>query len=227
MTADDILHADFDNIVITTGSRWNRDGISNALREPFVGYDGSSIYTPDDIMGGVNLSGPVVVYDDENYYMDGVIAEKLRQDGLDVSLMTPESEASSLLRYSFERDTVQRHLLQLGIATIANCKIVSFDGGKVVSKCVFTGPNSEHEARSVVVVCLREPRLELLSELRSHDDKWRDNGIQTVTAVGDCFAPGTIAEAVYSGHRYAREFGEAKVAAPGFRLERIALESEV
>jgi dimethylamine/trimethylamine dehydrogenase len=30
-----------------------------------------------------------------------------------------------------------------------------------------------------------------------------------VTALGDCLAPSTVAAAVYAGHRYAREFGEA------------------
>ena len=29
-----------------------------------------------------------------------------------------------------------------------------------------------------------------------------------MTRIGDCLAPGTIAAAVYSGHRYARELGE-------------------
>jgi dimethylamine/trimethylamine dehydrogenase len=31
-------------------------------------------------------------------------------------------------------------------------------------------------------------------------------GIVAVNAIGDCLAPGTIAAAVYAGHRYAREF---------------------
>jgi dimethylamine/trimethylamine dehydrogenase len=30
--------------------------------------------------------------------------------------------------------------------------------------------------------------------------------IVSVTSIGDCLAPGTIAAAVYAGHRYAREF---------------------
>ena len=33
-------------------------------------------------------------------------------------------------------------------------------------------------------------------------------GIRRVTRIGDCLAPGTIAAAVYGGHRYARELGE-------------------
>jgi dimethylamine/trimethylamine dehydrogenase len=31
-------------------------------------------------------------------------------------------------------------------------------------------------------------------------------GIVSVTAIGDCLAPSTIAAAVYAGHRYARGF---------------------
>ena len=31
-------------------------------------------------------------------------------------------------------------------------------------------------------------------------------GIRSVALIGDCLAPGTIAAAVYSGHRIAREF---------------------
>jgi dimethylamine/trimethylamine dehydrogenase len=31
-------------------------------------------------------------------------------------------------------------------------------------------------------------------------------GIVSITSIGDCFAPSTIAAAVYAGHRYAREF---------------------
>ena len=32
--------------------------------------------------------------------------------------------------------------------------------------------------------------------------------LQRCTRIGDCLAPGLIADAVYSGHRFAREFGE-------------------
>ena len=34
-------------------------------------------------------------------------------------------------------------------------------------------------------------------------------GIKSVTAIGDAFAPATIAHAVYAGHRYARELDAA------------------
>ena len=36
----------------------------------------------------------------------------------------------------------------------------------------------------------------------------RNAGIKSVTRIGDALAPATIAQAVYSGHRYARELDE-------------------
>ena len=42
-----------------------------------------------------------------------------------------------------------------------------------------------------------------------------------ITRIGDCYAPGTIAAAVWSGHRCAREpFAEMTDEVP-FRLERV------
>ena len=44
-------------------------------------------------------------------------------------------------------------------------------------------------------------------------------GIETVTAIGDCLAPATIAIAVHSGHEYARNLDKSPEAAAFFRRE--------
>jgi len=44
-------------------------------------------------------------------------------------------------------------------------------------------------------------------------------GIKSVTRIGDCLAPGTIAAAVYSGHRHARELDEPVPDGVPFRRE--------
>ena len=43
-----------------------------------------------------------------------------------------------------------------------------------------------------------------IRELSARRGEWDDNGIKSVTRIGDCFAPATIAVAVYSGHEFAR-----------------------
>jgi hypothetical protein len=50
------------------------------------------------------------------------------------------------------------------------------------------------------------------------------HGVRTVTALGDCHAPGTIAAAVHAGRDHARELGEpADPDGIGFRREVTAL----
>ena len=44
-------------------------------------------------------------------------------------------------------------------------------------------------------------------------------GIVSVNAIGDSLAPGTIAAAVYAGHRYGREFDLPETDLVGFRRE--------
>ena len=34
-----------------------------------------ALYTPDDLMNGAYPTGHVVIYDDDHYYMGGVLAE--------------------------------------------------------------------------------------------------------------------------------------------------------
>jgi hypothetical protein len=40
-----------------------------------------NIFTPDDLMTGKMPQGRVVIYDDDHYYMGGVLAELLAQNG--------------------------------------------------------------------------------------------------------------------------------------------------
>ena len=43
-------------------------------------------------MAGTMPAGPVVVFDDDHYYLGGVVAEALRGAGLEVTLATPANE---------------------------------------------------------------------------------------------------------------------------------------
>ncbi|MBO68626.1 MAG: hypothetical protein CL398_09980, partial [Acidiferrobacteraceae bacterium] len=47
----------------------------------------------------------------------------------------------------------------------------------------------------------------------------------TVTRIGDCLAPGLTADAVYSGHKFARELGSEN-SRQTFNRERITLSSQ-
>ena len=46
----------------------------------------------------------------------------------------------------------------------------------------------------------------------------RDAGIVSVERIGDCAAPHIIAQAVFAGHRYAREMGANEIEADRDRV---------
>jgi dimethylamine/trimethylamine dehydrogenase len=50
--------------------------------------------TPDDVLDGAPVSGRVLIYDDDHYFMGSTIAERYRDQGLEVCLVTPASMVS-------------------------------------------------------------------------------------------------------------------------------------
>ena len=191
-----ILEFGADHVVIATGAKWRRDGTGRWLEDPVPGWDRGSVLTPDDIMDGTMPTGPAVVFDDDHYYMGGVIAEKLRRAGLDVTLVTPANEVSTWTSHTEEQHRIQKRLLELGVVIETGTSLAAIADGSVSLECVFTGSERSIAAANVVMVTSRIPNDALFHELADRI---------SIQRIGDCLAPGTIATSVYSGHQYARE----------------------
>jgi hypothetical protein len=89
-----------------------RDGGGRQHALALPGLDRAEIYTPDDITAGRVPESPVVVFDDDHYYMGGVVAEMLRVAWLTVTLITPESLVSSFTQFTLEQAAIQRRPTQ-------------------------------------------------------------------------------------------------------------------
>jgi len=76
---------------------------------------------------------------------------------------------------------------------------------------VFTGRQRQFAASAVVLVTARLPDETLYRELCGEDggEHGVDGKSPRVLRIGDCVQPALIANAVYSGHRAARELGGA------------------
>jgi dimethylamine/trimethylamine dehydrogenase len=107
-----------------------------------------------------------------------------------------------------EQHRIQRRLLELGVEIQASHAVTATAAGGVASTCVFTGTAREIACDAAVFVTARLPEDSLYRELVARSDEWEAAGIRTVKAVGDCWCPGTIAAAVWEGHRYAEELDE-------------------
>ena len=192
-----------DHVAVATGSIWRPDGIGRWNGEEIPGWRDAPILTPDDIMTGAEVVGPVLIFDDDLYYMGGALAEKLALDGLEVVLVTPASLVSPYTHNTAEQPRIQKRLIELGVGIETNWALEAFSGKEAHLACAFTGRERRMEAESVVMVTSRLPEDSLYSELAD------DSG--AVIRIGDCLAPGTIGVSVRSGHRYAREMDEPDV----------------
>lgn len=208
LDADAIMEFGFQNICIATGARWRADGVSRQHVVPMP-MDGSlPIFTPDDIMEGRKPRGKVVIFDDDHYYMGGVLAELLVGEGCEVTLITPSAYVSDWTMNTLEQHTIHRRLAGMGVNIILNRGVASIGGGQVVSNCVYTGALQEHGCDAVVIVASREEENGLYLDLKAREADWADAGIRSVQIIGDANAPGPIAWATYAGHRYARDLDE-------------------
>jgi dimethylamine/trimethylamine dehydrogenase len=212
MTADDIAGFGADHVVLAMGAKWRRDGIGvngmDMLELP-------KALTPDDVFAGAPLSGSIVIYDDEHYFMGGALAEKLARAGHKVTLVTPNASVSSWTAMTDEIGFLHARLHDLGLAMQTGRMLMGHENGSARLACTASGRESELACDTLILVTGRVPSDRLHDELSARPQDFR------LHRVGDCLQPSSIADAVYSAHRFAREFGEDSVAVP--RRERPAV----
>jgi dimethylamine/trimethylamine dehydrogenase len=164
-----------------------------------------------------------VVYDEDNYYMGPVLALALRAAGREVALATNEGRAGHWSRHTGEQEFTHAALIDAGVEILTNLGLDGYDGSEVRLACVFTGRLRPRAARSLVTVTSRAPSDALYRALADAPERLAERGILSLRRVGDCAAPGTIAAAVYAGHRAARTLGEPEGGAGDPPRERPAL----
>jgi dimethylamine/trimethylamine dehydrogenase len=221
VSADEIIEFGATRVALATGARWRRDGVGRANVAPVHGFDSaaSRVLTPDDLLDGLSARSPIVVFDDDHYYLGSVLSEKLRASGNDVTIVTPADRIAAWTVNTLEQHSIQRRLLELGVRLIISHRVVAYEGDGVVIECTYTARQSTIPASSVVTITSRLPNDELYEALSAQPDALTAAGIVSVNAIGDCLAPGTIAAAVYAGHRYGREFDFPQIDQVGFRRE--------
>lgn len=219
LTAQDVLDIGADAVVLATGAHWVRTGIGRSSSEAFAGHDSPSVFTPDDLMAGrYPDTGPVLLYDDDNFYLASVLAEALAARGLVVHFVTPDDIIAGWTSNTLEYRPIQKRLRKLGIHLHTGKTLQGFDGGHADLACVWSDDSLRIAAAAIVSVSMRLPNDGLHQALLAREGEWADAGIGQVHCIGDALVPGLIAHAVYAGHRYAREF-EAEPAENGGSAE--------
>ncbi len=209
MRAEDVNEFGAKQIVLATGARWSEGK-----------YQNIAVFTPDDIMlGKMPMQAVhVVIYDTEGFYMGALLAEKCALAGIKTSYLTPAALVSAWTINTLEQHRIQKRLLECEVELIFQQKLIGTTSRGLKTACVFTAKTSTLECDALIPVTLRQPRDDLWYALANEHDK--DPVTASITRIGDCYAPTTIAGAVYAGHRFARELGETvDPDKPSFRRE--------
>lgn len=212
LTADDVIGFDAQCVVLATGCRWRRDGFGRNNGAPIPGLDGANVFTPDDLMrspasiDGMLPDGPVLLFDDDSFYLGSVLAEVLCATGRAVIYVTPEDAVAPWTANTQEFRHIQKRLRALDVQIITAHNLLAMEAEGARLACVYSGREQRVSCASLLTITARLPNDELQQALDARENEWRSAGISSVTAVGDCLAPGLIAHAVYAGQRYAQEF---------------------
>ena len=230
MTADDVLTYGADKVVLATGSHWAEDGYSSADNSAISNVDASDaqFVTPEQVMAGKAVGDRVIVLDADGYYTGVSLAEMLVDQGKDVTVVTQHGSVGPLTETTQEAANLHRMMHEKGIKVLTDHWVQEVEVGNEVKMKVYnlyrdgsqrtTDPvagelprkegteYTELESDTVVLVTGRQANSALYKDLRARKDEWETNGIQAIYQAGDCYAPRLIADAVFDGHRIAREF---------------------
>jgi dimethylamine/trimethylamine dehydrogenase len=104
-------------------------------------------------------------------------------------------------------------LRRLGVEVLTCTAVTDTRDGAVIVSDV-DGAERPLAADTVVLVGQRESSTGLYRSLQQRRSEWDAAGVQGVFRIGDCERPMFIADAIFSGHRLAREIDSTDPAQP-------------
>ncbi len=244
MTADEVLEYGAEKVVIATGSHWSTNGENSVSHDPVEGLDASLPYicTPEQVFAGKEVGQRVLILDADGYFTGVSMAEMMADAGKDVTIVTSLGGVAPYTHFTLEAPNLHRMMYEKGIHEktlhwaekieegVATLYYLYRDGykrdpgptlGKMPRKVGTDVVKMEFD--TLIAVTGRVPDDALLRELKARKSEWAENDITGIYAAGDCYAPGLLADAIFSGHRIAREFEAAnpQLAQPWIRERQV------
>jgi len=154
------------------------------------------------------------------------------EQGKEVTYVCDASEIAEYSAFTLELPNNKRLLFEKGVTTYRNHWISRIEPGKVTLSYAYKygpdllGPSAGNVPRkdnggdfelaidAVILVTSRSSEDALWKELKARKAEWSSNDIQDIYRIGDCKAPMQANQAMWEGHRLAREFDSPHPAYP-------------
>lgn len=216
LTAEEVLTYGAEIVVIATGSRWRSDGMNGPTQAPIPGAGQAFVHTPEEVSAarGAIEAERVLVYDTDGYFTAVAMAQMLREQGRQVTVVTPFANFAQYMFLTGEAFAVNRELRAQGVQIVPGHVVSEIGQGSIGGQSVWAPDPVSWEADAVVLVTQREPLDGIYHEVVSDPQRLREEGIEAVYRIGDCLAPRLIADCIFDGHRLAREIDSPDPATP-------------
>ncbi|MBT7950051.1 MAG: FAD-dependent oxidoreductase [Gammaproteobacteria bacterium] len=246
MSADEVIEYGADKVVLATGSHWAGNGSSCFSYAPVSGIDASqsNICTPEQIlMEGKEVGDRVIILDADGYFSAVSTAEYLADQGKQVTILTAFHSVAPYTELTLESPNLHRMMHEKNIQKKTLHWVEKVEKGVLTTFYTYrdgykraAGPSeigqiprhassevTEMEFDTLVLCTARQANDSLYKEVKALNSKWEENEIQGVYQAGDCYAPQIIAQAIFEGHRIAREFesSDPRWAQPWIRERQI------
>ncbi|EON25528.1 NADH:flavin oxidoreductase/NADH oxidase [Nocardioides sp. CF8] len=209
LSADDVLDYGASHVIIATGARWLETGIAPSTHAPLPGLsDFAWVFTPERLLvrGDRPAAGcSVAVYDAEGGYMGSSLAQLLADEGYEVSIVTPHAQVAAEGDLTLDGPAVRASLHASGVVMYRDVCLTEVGDGVLQGAGEFEAPFSL-ETDALVLVTMRAPVDDVYSRLVSDRGALDGSGIEAVYRIGDALSPRPLADAMFDGHRLAREF---------------------
>jgi dimethylamine/trimethylamine dehydrogenase len=227
MTADDVLDYGADKVVIATGATWLGDGLSPMGHSAIPGADAllPHCLTPTQVMAGKDVPGnKVFILDADGHFTAIALAEMMADRGKEVTYVTCMAENAEDGVFTLDVCNNKRMLQEKNIAHHRDTWVERIEAGKITLFNIYRqGPDlhdpvpgesprnqssktTELPCDAVILVTSRASNDALYRALRERRAEWAAQEIQDVYRIGDCHAPRQALNAIFDGHRLAREF---------------------
>lgn len=218
LDAVEVLEYGAEIVVVATGAGWTIGDVP-------VDAQDERVLLPEQIMiEGRRPSGRhVAIYDADGYFLGAGLADLLAGEGYLVTLLTPAPEIAPDTYFTGEAGIIRSRLQELGVSMKVGLALTSLHADGIRATSTF-GEEVEIAADSLVVVARRRANDDLYLELSKDPDRLAEHGVDAVYRVGDAVAPRLLADAIFDGHRLAREIDSADPSVPQpHRRERFVL----
>ena len=195
------LESQPDVVIAATGSCFSRGGESGFKQSPIPGSMQDFVYAPEDVLEhGVELSGTVVVLDDEGRHAAAGMAVVAARAGREVEYVTRYPYATPALLFNANGRYLIDRMRTAGVKISTGCYISEIGDRQVTIYDTSSGAERTVEVGSVMLATMRRPETGVADQLAGT--------VPYVYVIGDAASPRTLIEATYEGQRFARVIGE-------------------